>query len=229
MTTEFNAYHQELSNAQGWTIIEDLTPDAPNLGEKKYLLQNHDCGHTRAISRKNIGTRAIPCLVCRDNAKEAHYAACAEERGFEYVGAAEKPAHVTIKCHDCGTAKDVHTSNLTRSSVRCRECDAGGQRNFQEAAYTYLARVTMADGKEWIKSGSARMLDYRIRNLSSKNFATVELLKYKVHPTRKAAYAAELDFKKRYSAFQIDCEEALKMKIEDGRKEAFSPEILKEL
>ena len=62
MTTEFNAYHQELSNAQGWTIIEDLTPDAPNLGEKKYLLQNHDSATPAQLAVRTLAPVQSPAL-----------------------------------------------------------------------------------------------------------------------------------------------------------------------
>ncbi|WP_157888287.1 hypothetical protein [Neptunicoccus sediminis] len=221
---------KKIAAAKDWDIVSEITNSN---GKKKVRLKNKTCDCVKEVSHGHLysQTRSLKCRIHGETRKETTdlYIASAEERGFEYVGRSTKKAHVELECENCGAPKTVHSSNLVRSSIRCRECDLSGARNGNEAAFTYLARVTMPDGYIWIKHGSTRMLEYRIKNLSSKNGATVELLAHRVHPNRKEAFSAETDFKATYASFQIDYDDAIKKKIVDGKKEAFTPDILAEI
>lgn len=237
--------HQAVAEKNGHKIVsgnhviktrDDRTDKNGHPLKHRDFRYTFECEHGHQFERFMGRYRIAPaCPVCKKNKTADYYAAAALERGFEYVthytdnSGPNSQAHVDCRCLECGEVSTFGASNLTRSSVRCRHCEAGGRRNREEASCTYIVKVTMADGQQWVKAGSSRLLQYRLQNIASKNRAAVELVRYTVHPDRPAAYKAEQFFKEQFAAYRIDFDDAVDMGISDGTKEAFQIELLEGL
>ena len=212
----------EYAKTLGYEIVKDISP-SDELQKRRYLIKRVGCGHERERDRNQFSSlgRDGECLQCKSIKQAEQLGASAVERGFDLVSHTSRNA--VIKCQECGTQKTVQRSNLNRSNVRCKEC---GPDSRNDVSFTYVVKVTMNNGFVWIKAGSTRFLDYRIKNISSKNNAAVELIKSVVHPDRHSALDAAMPFKEQYQSYRLDIETAIKVGIKDGRKECFSEEVL---
>lgn len=181
------------------------------------------CGHSRIfdpafLARRPEGSRLV-CTSCRDMKHEEE----SNNQGLTIVGAASNgnPNYRSFKMGCCGTNQDMELTHVRRGHFVCHNCE---QTKYHKPTSVYLFKIS-ADGRDWLKLGTAINVDYRATQYGLPDDAQISLVYSKEFIDGYTAVTIEKAMHRYFKSNRMPPEQMKELQMKSGFTECYPTEL----